>query len=326
LYPHSAGKDYASQWDFVAAIHDMPWAQDTGRAFGIKDAKDQTIFAKRLASSLDSEAQEFPEASTLLISSEHFHSRVSTPQMIGRLKEYLSKWADTFEVMVYFRRQDEVAVSFQSTRLKSAVQLSDEQLAGAALGPSSYYAYDQIYSNWAEVFGAKAMRPRLFDADSFKNRDIVADFCDLAGLPAPDERSTLVNRSLNRKGFQFLQALNRIYPIMPGDEADTQRSSLVRHISETYAGHYSPMDRMQAEQFYKLYAPGNERLRKLAFPEKTAPLFKEDFSSYADANGVDDRSYDDAVEIAIALWKAKLSKPQTRSLLQSLRDRIIRRS
>jgi len=325
LYPTCAGVDRSSQWEFVAAIHDKPWTQDIGRALEINDKTAQTKFADALTAKLDQEANRSPDANTLVISSEHFHSRVSTPDMVERLKAYLSRWTDQFEIVVYFRRQDEVAVSFQSTRLKSGVQLTDEQLRGSALGPASYYSYDRLFANWCGAFGSFAMRPRLFEKDRLKGGDIVEDFCATAGLPKPKRRSTRINLSLDRKGFHFLQALNQVFPVTPGDQSDFERASLVKYISENYAGRYSPMNRVDAEKFYARYAPGNERLRQAAFPDYPQPLFHEDFSAYADKGDLDDRSYDEAVEIAFELWKAEQRQVRKQSMVRSLRDRLFNR-
>ena len=55
---------------------------------------------------------------TMIISNEHCHSRLLTPSAIQRLKDLLTPFCPNIEVQVYLRRQDQLAVSLHSTRLK----------------------------------------------------------------------------------------------------------------------------------------------------------------------------------------------------------------
>lgn len=317
LYPVAAGSPHLSQWEFVAAVHPAPWEQDVGRAFDIYDAAGQAAFRAHLRRQLELEFFGV-ESETLLISSEHFHSRLVTPVSIAALKSFLDPWAETFQVLVYFRRQDEVALSHQSTRLKSSVPLPEFGSLEEMIGHTGYYSYDRIFLNWAGVFGKEAVGARLYNSGEGAD-NVVADFCLVCGIPISDAAPERMNPSLNRKGFQFLRAVNTLFPTTPGDENDEQRTALIQEISSAYSGKFYPFNREESEAFYERFKVGNERLRILAFPNRDAPLFDEDFSEYPIVAESRTPNYSDAVEIAYHLWGVARSQaaerdPGTRTL------------
>lgn len=324
LYPKDMPKSTASQWEFVAAVQSEPWRQDVGRAFGIKTESDQTRFRERLRSRLNDELGKSRKIHTLLISSEHFHSRLNSIAQIHELKSFLEHWADEFEVIVYFRRQDEVAVSFQSTRLKSSVQLTDLSLFGDGRGPLKYYDYYDLFQRWAEVFGSDAMKPRIYDPNLWANGSLVQDFAETAGLTLKGSDQSIVNPSLSREGFHFLRAVNRLYPTIPGDSSDNARTQLVKVLSESYIGKFQPISRAEAERFLDQFAESNEALRRSAFPELPSPLFDPDLSAYPETADSIEPDYDDAVRIAVELWGMKLrsQKSQYFTRLGALFGRI----
>ncbi len=309
LYPASAGQVYSSQMEFVAAIIDTPWNTDIGRIFNIDDEAGQAAFRKTLAASLETEFEQAQPAHTLLISCEHFHSRVHSQEAISRLKDFLDQWVEDYEIIVYFRRQDRVALSYQSTQLKSSVDLNGSSISHVLSSMPHYFAYDALYENWAAIFGSSALKARLYLPDNWASGDAVSDFCEVSGLPVPDPSPPTINRSLNRTGFHFLRALNRRFPIMPGDKTDRARQTLVEYIARTHAGQYYPISRQDVKALYKRFDEPNEKLRRRAFPDHPAPLFGDDFSDYPEEAEPAEPDYEEAVELAVKLWRETWHPP-----------------
>lgn len=303
-HPVAADTEHSSQWEFVAIVHHAPWNQDTGRELGITDKVSQDAFRDQLCETLDQEFQAAENADTLVVSSEHFQSRLYLDREISALKDFLEPWVETFEILVYFRRQDELALSLLSTRLKSSAQVTLDNILKTLNSAPKYYAYDEIYARWAKAFGDEAMRPRIYDPEHWPEDGLVADFCVATGIPKLSSVPHRQNRSLNRQGFQFIHALNHLYPNPPGDRSDEKRAELVRRVGQLFAGKYYPLSQHQAISFYRQFDKANERLRSMAFPEKDAPLFSEDFSQYPEEAESVDPDFNDAVEVAVALWNS----------------------
>lgn len=230
-----------------------------------------------LPGALDAELSALPGAvHTLVFSAEHCHSRLLSVPEVARLKALLDPYADSYLVVAYLRRQDEVEVSLNSTRLRVG------QVAGLAFPPPArvrpYYDYEAMLDRWAEVFGPKAIRPRLY-AEAMRSHPsgVVEDFRRLIGLPeldiVPADRTH--NPSLRPEAQAFLLLLNR----HGGRES---RASLTGVLNSLFAGPGRRPHRAAAREFLAAFAEGNERLRARWFPGR-GTLFDDDFSDYPEA-------------------------------------------
>lgn len=302
-----------SQRSFEACAHSRPWTSDLRIDRRIGNAAGQREFRTRFLAALQREFDESAECSTLLVSCEHFHSRLTTVEEIVRLRELLSPWVETFEIVLYIRRQDRVAVSWYSTRLKSG-QTRIPVFFGSARGEvSRYFDYESLYVKWAEVFGERSLRLRIFDRRRFLNGDLLADFCAVCGILLEGKcLPGSANESLNQAGIDFLQHLNKEVPKFVNAKVNPMHTELTAIVSRSCRGKSPIAIRSDAQAFYALYAPGNERLRARVFPEDPAPLFDDDFSEYPETLAPHTPRYADAVRIATEIWKELRKSAQSR--------------
>lgn len=307
IYPASTGKNGGTQWGFVACADYKSWITDVGVALDINSAADQEAYKDEFRANLLREFEAAPEANVLIISSEHLHSRLTKRDVIARLKAFLETWVERFEIVLYLRRQDRVAVSLNSTRIKSG-NSSPVLFPGAPEGPTPYYFnYDQVYDNWRAVFGEEAMRVRLFSPREWEHGDLVHDFCAICGLRPEGKRMPVAkNESLNQIGADFLLEVNRQLPGMVDGKRNKERDALTLLVSQLCRGKNYPASREEAMAFYHRFLESNERLKKNAFPDRSGPLFDEDFSDYPEKVEQFEARYEDAVELAIRIWKAKI--------------------
>lgn len=332
LYPRSLGHQFGSQVELLGVAHEAPWEHDFGTALGIENKSDQKRFEAELNETLCDELKRHRRVSRMLISSEHLHSRVLSVARIQYLKDFLQPFTRSFRIVVWFRRQDEVGFSFQSTRLKSLVDVGDLDLRLLLVAPPGYYDYAKLYESWASVFGAEAMSPTLFHEAVQSPGGLMTRFLDMCHIPSTglDTDVGRINRSLDVKGFHFLRALNQLHPMSPGDRSDQARIALNKEVERLFSGSYRPIDRQQIIEWYKPYARVNERLRKIAFPERTNELFDSRFSEYPDHGEPTQLNFEDAVLVAYELWKANYragpeKSPAWRRMLHRLKTMIKRR-
>lgn len=304
LYPAFAGPNGGSQWEFVAYVLPQPWKFELGKRFNIKSEKDHLNFQQDLLENLNNEitANQF---NTLLISSEHFHSRLNNVKLINRLKKLLDDFVESYEIILYLRRQDRLACSFYSTKIKNAAANPVVFPYKKNGGLVYYFDFERIYDNWAEVFGEKNIRVRLFNEQELKNQDLLQDFCEVAGLPYENKNiPSQFNRSLEQSAADFLLEINRLY----GGKRSPERDELARLLTRLFPGKNYPATREQAISFYRSFAEGNERLKAKAFPGRIEPLFDDGFSEYP-KNAEDlQPSYSEAVKIALEIWKSSIGK------------------
>lgn len=281
VYPRFTGANGGSQWGFVAAVQKRPWKSEIGARLNIRDEDSADAYRQRLLSSVDEELLACPGCHTLILSSEHFHSRLRTPEILRELKSLLGRWSDNVQVMVYFRRQDRVAVSHYSTKLKSGQPEPDifPNIKDGLL--PYYYDYERIYANWSRVFGKNAVQVGVFAPQRLTAGDLLTDFCRKVELSVDGKfRPAKINESLSEAGVQLLLELNRQWPKKQGSGINPSRELLVACIARENVGRCSPATRNQAKAFYAQFEAGNARLSKAAFPSSGEGLFDVDFGDY----------------------------------------------
>ena len=305
LYPKSSGLNGGTQWEFAAAAHPQSWTTDIGLFLNARTEDKMNGVLARFQDEFEAEISQLEDPDTLLISSEHLQSRLTTIEHLQNLQAFLSPYAEKIEIIVYFRRQDRTALSLYSTKIKSGntqpqvfPPLPEDRLP-------YYFDFDHIHKNWVSVFGSEAVHVGLYDKNEFFNNDLIDDYCRFAGLNLSgktwvDER---VNTSLSTKGAQFLIAVNRLMPNIVDGKRDKQRDLLAQDVARSSPGSYVPVVRAEAKAFQGRFEASNDALKKRAFPERQKPIFDDDFSEYPESVEVVEPTYDEAVEMAIGLWK-----------------------
>lgn len=247
------------------------------------EAGDAAYVADRFAAEFAAEMRAMPASvHTVLFSNEHCYRKLDSPAAVERLRALLAHWFDSIEVLVYLRRQDEMAVSLYSTRLRSGADRT-EVLPNLAALPNQAAKLDwhTLVERWAAVFGRAAMRPRLFLREAFVRGDLLADFAAAAGIDgiAGLEHPELRNTAIVAPAQEFLRRINTALDD-GSDDQDEKAPPFVRAFVDThFAGRGRRPSRAQAEAFMAHFAPSNERLRAAWFPSRSA-LFDDDFTRY----------------------------------------------
>jgi len=306
LYPETSIA--GSQWEFVALTHPHPWKTDVGQSLNIHDVESRENFRTLFLENLKRQAAQFPQAKTLLVSSEHFHSRLDEAP-IRRLKAILDELVENFEIIVYFRRQDKLAISHFTTQIKSGFLGTDMNLTYIPVN-DRYYNFDKLVTQWSNVFGFDAIKAGLYKKLSATENGLLNDFCTKCDINLSDKvHPKWYNRSLSAAGLKFIQSVNYIYKNQEGILSAGDRQSLINWLSEQNEGRFYPISKSEAETFYAKFIESNENLRTRLFPNEPAPLFEEDFSHYPEVAETLPDSYNDAVIQAVKLWQ----RPQKES-------------
>lgn len=266
---------------------------------GIADADDLAHFRSRLESGLAAEIAEHPDK-TFLFSNEHCQSQLAREDDIRRLRDLLARFFDPIEVMLYLRRQDRVAVSRYSTRLKAGYV--PDGILSAASGPSGFYDYLSLVERWAAVFPADRLHIGIHGPGEPAGASIVEDFRRRFGLPALAEDQERKNVELDALYQEFLGLMNAKLGGEETPPARFGRERLQRIVADIGAGSGKRPSRAQAEQFYAQFREGNEELRRRYLSERES-LFDEDFSAYPEQADDAVLDLDKALDISADLWQ-----------------------
>lgn len=149
------------------------WAMREGISSVAEKEKYFDGFLQRLAEEIGTANKSYDY---FVITSEHLHSRVRNKGEIERIHTFLASVFDEVEVICYFRDQFEVAVSLYSTALIVDSSDSIDSFVDQAHPNNYYYNYLEIADNWSEVFGRSNCNFRIYDRESFVDKDIRLDF------------------------------------------------------------------------------------------------------------------------------------------------------
>jgi hypothetical protein len=258
--------------------------------------------AQRLEEELAAELDTLlPEVRAVIFSSESFHSRLCHRDELERLRALLLRHFGRIRIVVYLRRQDQVAVSLYSTTLRGG-QTRWEVLPWSNES-DGYYNYELLLDRWSDVFSPDAICPRLFSVPDLITGDLVTDFCSACGIGDPSGLALPArqNQSFQPAAQEFLRQMNAYFPIWDGNEANPRRGPLGTWIASEFPGAGRVPSRPEVREFLSRFAASNDRVRERWFPERKT-LFDDDLSSYPEQ--ADDRfTFEDAVRVAAALWQ-----------------------
>jgi hypothetical protein len=151
---------------------------------------------------------------TVLLSSEHLSSRLTSNAEVDRLNEFINKIGYA-EILVYLRRQDEFLASLHNTRVRLG---ATERLAiPSDSDEREIFRYRKLVTGWADVFGQINIKIRIFEKKRLHNQDLLDDFTKAAKLGidlAQFRRPSSENEGLDALLLEFLRNFNKFLPHM----------------------------------------------------------------------------------------------------------------
>jgi hypothetical protein len=169
----------------------------------------------RVRKKFTEEMSQLPDTiNTVLVSSEHFHSRLTLASELVTLNTFFDEFFSSIEVFVYLRRQSSVLESKYTTYLCAGGDKNFRQFAKVeAHLKDPYYEYATMLSLWSNEFGVANIKVREFAPSQFYGQHICYDFLNRLNATLPLSCFELTedkNRSLNRTGLNLLRLLNYI--------------------------------------------------------------------------------------------------------------------
>lgn len=213
---------------------------------------------------------------TVIISSEHFHSRLRSVNSINRLKQLLEDYAESYTVICYLRRQVDLAASYYSTGLKNGSVLSLREFVAKTCNPDNhYYNYLKLLGLWQKVFGEDTLVVRKFVAGMGSQESVVSDFLQQINFPTKIEEVNLRrNTSLTPFGQRLLRGLNKV--LLQQELASDQKvqlKNIKEKVVQAFGGKGETLGLEMAARIQASFDKSNEQVRQQFFPE-SAVLFE----------------------------------------------------
>lgn len=258
----------------AAACLAKPGRDEYLRKEGVDTAEKLAAFRDEVFADVRTRIAEQPDnCHTVVISSEHFHSRLRTRESLQHLQTCLALAVDRIRVVCYLRRQVDVATSLYSTLLKTGGTATLEQAVRQVCHPENhYYNYQAMLDLWAGAFGPDALDVRRFGPEHLEGGSIVSDFLHQLSIPAtaiPQPESKR-NRSINRTGQVLIRTLNQSFTGIESPLALSARNATRKALARIFAG---PGDRLPPKteaEVQRRFDQINKVIRDRWFPGEAA--------------------------------------------------------
>jgi hypothetical protein len=261
---------------------------DYVKNLGICESESRQLWKENFYKEINSELNLLAnKVCKVIISSEHFHSRLKSFEEINILKNLLINHFDSCSILVYLRRQDFLALSVATTRTIAGSPLFN-YFPSKINSSNHYFNFENLLDKWGQVFGKDNVNVRIYDRNSLYQRDLLQDFFLQTGLEAIAQHMKippLQNTSLSSVTLRVISRFNTHYPKYIQDTLvdvnQQMRQDLIKILESKFHGiNYLP-NRESAETFYKNFSASNIRVAKKWLNKDL--LFEEDFSMYPEA-------------------------------------------
>jgi len=294
---------------------------DLRRDLGILNPADVRTFRERLRHDLAAEIHAHPGAHTLLLSNEHLQSRLLQLNEVKRLRDFLTQYTDDIKLIVYLRRQDRVAVSYYSTKLKAS-HVGDDAVF-PLIGPDDklppYYDFDSMLKLYELVFGIENIIVRILEPRRLTGGDLLVDFRATCAIPEDVEYVEIPrrNESLSEIGIAFFKRFNEAVPRFLDGRPNFMRGDIIATMMKRFSGSGPQVARRDAEEFYSRFVESNGRICARYFPAWGGKLFDDDFSTY-DRGSAPPNTAADFIDVGIHLWVERTLKVEELRLENAL--------
>lgn len=258
IYYPEIGFNSMAHSSLVAPLHEI----DQGRP--LEFAPNQVVGAYTIDSEwapLINEINKREDIHTIILSSEHFSSRLRD-EGVSALKQILLDMHATVDIVYYFRRQDDLLASAYSTHIKSGGKLSLEKFYNNNKNSDWYYNFEHIISVWSSIINPSRVIVRPYD---LVKKYILVDFCKSIGLY--DEMYNLIggfnDKSENESWSPRMLKIARLINVHNLIENNTERTGTLSKINrklfvDDIKGNI--LSQEQRDEILKIYELSNRKL------------------------------------------------------------------
>ena len=245
------------------------------RVLRLTSAEKLEAFRKREFDALAAEIQSTsPEK--LILSSEHFQSRLLTVADIKQLRSSLEQaGCSNFRILVYLRDPLKIAMSHHGMAIKKGIHVTESFYRPEHPRISHIVNHRQTLENWSAVFGEENMDVRLYPEAS-GSEVLIADFLEAVCIGQNQlDMSKQEVRNVNLSAVA-LEALNQLNAKSDRVRLLAEDRWLFHQLEKSFAGRGLSPTAEVVEVFAERFRAEHAQIAKRWFGSKS-PLFDAEF-------------------------------------------------
>jgi hypothetical protein len=273
----------------LISMSDAKFDDDLRRKFHMVDAESLTRGRRDIFRTFCDEMTAVPDSChTVILSDEHCHSRLNSPEEVQNLKAFLDQFCEKYRIVVYLRPQHELAISQYGMFVANGIYDIDmlprfppaPESAGRTYTNWAYFDYKALLDRWAQVFGEKAICPRIYGTKDLCGGDVISDFIsELSLVCAPLQLPPRRNSDISADAQALLLQLYRCLDVKKGSGAALLRERLRNAAQMCFPGTGAIAARNEVTAFLQQFSETNEAVRARWFPQRPR-LFDIDLKRY----------------------------------------------
>ena len=236
---------------------------------GVYNSFQRRLFDDAFLRAFDNEMNDINSSiNKVVISSEHFHSRITDVEELVKLKRLLEQYFYKITIVCYLREQSSLAESWYSTVLKSGSIKKNgkspkfQSFIDEWCKPENhYFNYYKMLSKWESVFGFNSIKVRVFTKGKLIEDCIISDFNHYfldegKGLKKPSVK----NESLSNLSSKIIAFINAVMPTFT--IYAKPRRFLVNLVSKIKFGGPLKIREKKRQEIKMLFFDDNKKLSK----------------------------------------------------------------
>ena len=238
---------------------------------GISTTEGREKFRRNFIAKFESELESLgSNIHTVIISSEHLHSRLHTEDEMDNVHRLLSAYFESIKIVCYIREQGDTCTSFYTTNLRAGGTKTFSEIIRLCSHRNKYYNYYEMLLEWEKRFGFESIDLSIYDHEKFLNKSLLDDFTskiDPELVGALDKRIEIENESLRPSGQALARAVNCAFPVRTARvELLAIREKIQNIIYRELKGKGQQPSLATRNKIFSSFAESNQRLKDKYFP------------------------------------------------------------
>jgi len=240
---------------------------------GIDSVEKKQQFRRKLHKSFNEEMKGLSDSvHSVIITSEHFHSRLKSTEAIERFKLLVAGYFSEIKVICYIREQSTLASSLYSTGVISGSNIAFSSFLEKCVPTNRYYNYHALLTRWSDVFSPEQLDVRIFSRNELYNDDLLDDFCVAINenlLMFTDKDLIKENESMSNTGVMIGRAINALFGRYDKDGlVNKSRKKAIKLVAKTFPGRTNNIASDEYKRIYEDFRVLNQEVARKYFKNR----------------------------------------------------------